>query len=76
MKNINKPLVFILAAACSFLLVLSFVAAIAEEEGTLGTNIIWIGFAKIFYILRFPTHTLFWFLVAEGGPLLFLADLY
>ena len=42
-------------------------AAWAEDEGTLGTKIIWWSFAKLFNILRFPTHTLLWEIIAKFG---------
>jgi len=48
-----------------FLLIPSFLAAWAEDEGTLGTNLFWIVFAKLFYILRFPTHTLLWGFISK-----------
>jgi len=47
------------------LLVPSFLAAFGEDEGTLGTNIIWIIFADLFDVLRFPTHTLLWTFVSK-----------
>lgn len=63
------------------LLIPSFIAGFGEDEGTLGTNIIWIMFAKLFYILRFPTHTLFWSVVTKNtvfyfGSLAFNCMLY
>lgn len=42
-------------------------AAWGEDEGN-KLNLFWLFFAKLFYILRFPTHVLFWgFLTKHGG---------
>ena len=48
-----------------FLLIPSFLAAFAQDERTLVTNIVWIIFADLFYVLRFPTHTLLWTFVSK-----------
>ena len=75
MKNINKQIVYISAIMCGVLLIPSFLAAWEEDEGTLGTNIILTTFAKLFYVLRFPTHTLLWPLIPKGGALMFFGGL-
>ncbi len=58
MKNFNLERFIIYSVGIWLLLIPSFAAIIAKEEGTLGTNIIWIAFEKLFYILRFPLHTI------------------
>lgn len=58
------------------LLIPSFLGAWAEDEGTLGTNIIWVSFAKLFYILRFPTHTLLWTIISEFGATIYFLGLF
>ena len=57
------------------LLIPSFLAAWAEDEGTLGSSIIWRTFAKLFYVLRFPTHTLFWTFITEFGAMVYFLGL-
>jgi hypothetical protein len=69
MKNLNATILF------GLLLIPSFLAAWAEDEGTLGTNIIWVTFAKLFYVLRFPTHTLLWTLFSNGGATIYFLGL-
>lgn len=75
MKNFSKPTFIIATVVFGLLLVPSFLAAWAEDEGTLGTSIIWTTFAKLFYILRFPTHTLFWTLITKFGATIFFLGL-
>ena len=54
----------------------SLLGAYAEDEGTLGTNIIWITFAKLFTILRFPTHTLLWTIISKFGATIYFLGLF
>jgi hypothetical protein len=75
LKNINIQAVYIATVIFILLLIPSFLAAWGEDEGTLGTNIIWITFSKLFYILRFPTHTLLWTLITNGGAIVFFGSL-
>jgi hypothetical protein len=72
MKNFSKQNFIISTAVFGFLLIPSFLAAFGEDEGTLGTNIIWVTFAKLFYVLRFPTHTLLWTIFSSHGLLYLL----
>ena len=73
MKNFNKTTFILSTTLFGLLLIPSFLAAWAEDEGTLGTNIVWTTFAKLFYVLRFPTHTLFWaFITKSSGTFFFL----
>lgn len=75
MKSLNKKTFIIATVFFGLLFIPSFLAAWAEEEGTLGTNIIWVAFAKLFYVLRFPTHTLLWALFLKGGATIYFAGL-
>ena len=75
MRNFNKLTFIIATILFGLLLVLGFLAAWAEDEGTLGTNIIWVTFAKLFYILRFPTHTLLWTFFSSNGTTIYFAGL-
>jgi len=74
-KNFNK-LVFVIATVIFvILLFFSFFAAWAEDDGALPNSLFWIIFAKLFYILRFPTHTLFWSIIIHLGGIVFFAGL-
>lgn len=72
LKNFNKRTFIISTALFGLLLIPSFMAAFGEDEGTLGTNVIWQFFAKLFYILRFPTHTLLWHIFSSTSVLYFI----
>lgn len=74
MKNFNKQTFIVSTVLVRLLLIPSFFAAWGDDEGTLGNNLIWVTLSKLFYILRFPTHTLFWKLFSFNG-ILFLAGL-
>jgi hypothetical protein len=58
------------------LFVPSFAAAWAQYEGTLGSNLLGQAFVAIFYILRFPTHTLFWSFIANGGVFMLFSGIF
>lgn len=75
MKNINKLTICISTVVFGLLLIPSFLAAWGEEEGTLGTSFIWMTFAKLFYVLRFPTHNILWVLKTNGDAILFFGGL-
>lgn len=75
MKNFNKQTFVSLSLLFGLLLIPSFLAAWAEDEGTLGTNIIWATFAKLFKVLRFPTHTLFWTIITKCGATIYFLGL-
>ena len=75
MKYFSKVTFIIATALFGLLLVPSFLAASGEDEGTLGTNIILVAFAKLFYILRFPTHTLLWTFFSKSGVTVFFIGL-
>jgi hypothetical protein len=75
-KNFNRPTFIFATIFFGLLLVPSFFATWAQDEGTLGTNMLAQAFAAFFNVLRFPTHTLFWSVIANGGVLLFFAGLF
>jgi hypothetical protein len=76
MVRFNKKLLIVLVILLFGLLYFSFIAAFLEDEGTLPPDDwIWIVGAKLFYILRFPTHTLF-FEVFVSHYLLFIGGLF
>lgn len=54
----------------------SFIAAFELDEGTLSeSNVIAYSFARLYYILRFPIHTLFWSISINGGFVTFFGGL-
>lgn len=67
MKNFNKSTFIISTIVFGLLLIPSFLAAFGEDEGTLPIASLWTIFAKLFYVLRFPTHTLLWTVITSGG---------
>ncbi len=61
-----KPIVFFLSMlAVGLLTLISFTAAAGEDEGN-RLNWFWFFFAKLYYILRFPTHTLLFNFFVNG----------
>ena len=59
------------------LLVFSFLNAWSDDDGTLPKDSNWQIFVKIFYILRFPTHTLCWKYISEShSSIPYLAGLF
>jgi hypothetical protein len=75
MKNFSKSTFTIATIVFGLLLIPSFLAAFGEDEGTLPADSLWIIFAKLFYVLRFPTHTLLWTLISKGGAIIFFGGL-
>jgi len=74
LKKFNLKIFLLSTFVTGLLVIASFLSAFAEDEGTLGTNIISITLAKLFYVLRFPIHTLFWETFNNGS--LFFAGLF
>jgi len=74
-KNFNRQTFIITTIIVGLLLIPSFLAAWGEDEGTLGTNIFLVTFAKLFYVLRFPTHTLLWTIFSNGGATVYFVGL-
>jgi len=76
MKITNfKPLVFV-SASVLFLIftIITFIAYGAVEEGTDGNDHTTRAIAKLYYILRFPTHTLLFGIM--NSPFFFLGLVY
>jgi hypothetical protein len=67
MKNFNKRLFKWILFCYGVLLIPSYLAAWAMDEGHASTGGIWFYFEKLFLVLRFPTHTFFWPLVDYTG---------
>ena len=57
-------------AICCVLTFVTLVAAAARDEGTGGGGIIVMALEKLFYLFRFPTHTLFFEFM--NGPMFFV----
>jgi hypothetical protein len=74
-KNVNKNLIYLLSTVIFLLIIPSFIAAFAEDEGTIGNNLFWLFFANLFHVLRFPTHTLLWPLIGLGGAITYFGGL-
>ena len=55
----NFKIFLIATIICSILTFVTLIAAAARDEGTGGDGIIVKVLEKLFYIFRFPTHTLF-----------------
>ncbi|MGG9963573.1 hypothetical protein [Ferruginibacter sp. SUN106] len=72
MKKFNSVTFIIAVFITGILTAISFFAAFAEDEGTLGGNVIGVILARLFYIFRFPTHTLFGIIFSGSGSLLVL----
>lgn len=67
MKGFNKTIFIISTLLLLGLTFFGGLGAFAEEDGTIdnSSSLIWL--AKMFNILRFPTHTLFWDLFSLNG---------
>jgi hypothetical protein len=75
MKPFNKT-IFKKAIIIFFvLLVPSFLAAWGRDEGTLPESSYWYYFARLFDVLRFPTHTLMWSVFSNLGALGFFGGM-
>jgi hypothetical protein len=68
--------VFVIAGFLIVLLqALGYLAAYSDDEGTMPKNSWWQILVKAFYVLRFPTHNLFWKYIINGSPLLYFYGL-
>lgn len=74
-KKFYRQTFIIVTIIVGLILIPSFLAAWGEDEGTLGTNIFMVTFAKLFYVLRFPTHTLLWTIFSNGGAAIYFIGL-
>jgi hypothetical protein len=76
LKNFSRTTFLFSTCIVGLLLIISLLAAFGEDEGTLqADDTFWYFFARLFYILRFPTHTLLWSLIIFGGSLTFFGGL-
>lgn len=77
MKNITFNVVLFILLTLFFwiLIFITLIAAAAEDEGTIGNSSVWALFARLFYVFRFPTHTLLWECMIHGRMYLFLPAL-
>jgi hypothetical protein len=73
--NFNRTIFILFIGILTLLTFVTLIAAAAEEEGTNGDSQIGFLLARIFYVLRFPTHTLLGPIVGIGGFLTFFAGL-
>jgi hypothetical protein len=60
MRNIKLKVLIPAFLVIGLLTILTLFSAWANEEGTLGNNILEFLGAKLFNIFRFPTHVMFW----------------
>lgn len=74
-KAFNKTVFFCTTTFFLMMLLPAFFSFWAWEEGTLRSGI-WLWFARFFYVLRFPIHTLLWNLITSvNGPFIFFSTL-
>jgi len=76
MKHFSIRSFRIATGVFEILMILSLNAAWGQDEGTLGNGFVGLAFAKLLYILRFPTHTLLCALIIKGGAWTFLGGLF
>lgn len=72
MKKINLKILLISIIFLGILTAVSFVAVGAEEEGTSGGSLAVLTLSKLFYVLRFPTHTLLWNVMGDNEYVFFV----
>jgi hypothetical protein len=58
-SKFNFKTFLITTIICCVLTFVTFIAAAARDEGTGGDGIVVKALEKLFYVFRFPTHTLF-----------------
>ena len=75
MKPIRKSIFLFATTIFLVLLIPSFFAAFAEDEGTLPEGSFWRIFTWLFQMLRFPTHTLIYPWMSGDGGIFFLGGL-
>jgi hypothetical protein len=77
MKNFNSTIFLLTTIILGLLLIPSFLAAFAEDEGTLNqNNTFWSFLARLYHIIRFPTHTLLSPIISAGGIVTFFGGLF
>jgi hypothetical protein len=75
MKPINKSLFSTILILIILLTGISFLTFWGDEEGTLSENSFMQIFVKIFSVLRFPLHTIFWNLISKCGAMVYFTTL-
>jgi len=76
-KNFNFSVFVMGVILFGLLLIPCFFAAYGKDEGILiSDGSFWNFFASLFYVLRFPTHTLLWPIITKGGPFTFFGGLF
>ena len=73
--TVNVGLLAVFAFLLGLLTFISFLCAFAVDEGTAGHNFVVFLAAKLFLVLRFPIHILFWGVIQNTSPL-FLGGLF
>jgi hypothetical protein len=71
MKKFRKKTFVVSTVVLGLLLVPSFLAAFGED-GTISEKTLWIVFARLFDVLRFPTHTLAWTIFSSTAIMYFI----
>lgn len=75
-KGFNKTVFLLGIGVFSLLMIPSFIAAAAQDEGTLGNSLLGQSLCNLFLILRFPTHTLLWPVIGLGGFVFYFVGLF
>ena len=77
MKNFNMTVFLMTTILFGVLLIPSLFFAFGLDEGTLRPeDTVGNFFARLFYVIRFPAHTLLWPIINAGGPLTFFGGLF
>ena len=72
MRKFSKKTFVISTIVAGILLVPSFLGAFGEDDGTISEKPFWIVFARLFDVLRFPTHTLAWTFFSSTATMYFI----
>jgi hypothetical protein len=77
MRKFSWKIFVVSTVLITALLIFSFGVAWGDDDGTLTKKSYLQIFVKIFYILRFPTHTLFWnYIITHESAFLFCGTLF
>jgi hypothetical protein len=72
MKKFSKKTFVVSTIVLGLFLVPRFLAAFGEDDGTISEKTLWIVFARLFDVLRFPTHTLAWTIFSSTAIMYFI----
>jgi hypothetical protein len=75
MKKINLVTFLISTILIGILTFMSFISAFGADEGN-KLDTIWKMFTKLFYVLRFPTHILFWGFLTHSNLIFYFIGLF